>query len=208
MALSRRAVGQVEQGADPDQVAQVLGMTRTAVYAWLARYREGGGRRSGSPLPGRPPRLSGAQVARLYGLVVPRQLRFGFAQARLSPAAPVVPTGLLGGAEPGRVAVEACQARSVHLLTFALVSRLWLPSWLTYRNASNTLAPAGQVTVTCTSTAWPASTSLALLSTSNAGLLVRGSLPSPDTTGKIQPLQPGLGCQEGGHGRAGAAALR
>ena len=71
MALSRRAVGQVEQGADPDQVAQVLGMTRTAVDAWLARYREGGGRRSGSPLPGRPPRLSGAQVARLYGLVVP-----------------------------------------------------------------------------------------------------------------------------------------
>jgi hypothetical protein len=67
MAISRRAVGQVEQGAHPDEAAQVLGMIRTAVYAWLARYREGGGRRSGSPLPGRPPRLSGAQLARLEG---------------------------------------------------------------------------------------------------------------------------------------------
>lgn len=173
---------------------------------WPGTARAAGGAQA------RPPRTATETLGRAGCPPVraggPRQLRFGFAQARLSPAAPVVPTGLLGGAEPGRVAVEACQARSVHLLTFALVSRLWLPSWLTCRNASNTLAPAGQVTVTWTSTAWPASTSLALLSTSNAGLLLRGSLPSRDTTGKIQALQPGLGCQEGGHGRAGAAALR
>jgi transposase len=42
MAISRRAVGQVEQGAHPDEVAQALGMTQAAVYAWLAKYREGG----------------------------------------------------------------------------------------------------------------------------------------------------------------------
>jgi transposase len=35
-----------------------------------------------TPVPGRPPTLSGAQLARLYGLVVgndPRQVRFTFA---------------------------------------------------------------------------------------------------------------------------------
>jgi transposase len=40
--LRIRAVGQVEQGAHPDEVAAGLGMTRAAIYAWLAKYREGG----------------------------------------------------------------------------------------------------------------------------------------------------------------------
>jgi transposase len=64
----------------PDEVAAALGMTRAAVYAWLAKYREGGLEAlKARPVPGRPPKLSGAQLARLYGLVVgndPRQLRF------------------------------------------------------------------------------------------------------------------------------------
>jgi transposase len=81
--LRIRAVGQVEQGAHPDEVAAGLGMTRAAVYAWLAKYREGGLEAlKARPVPGRPPRLSGPQLARLYGLVVgndPRQLRFAFA---------------------------------------------------------------------------------------------------------------------------------
>src|SRR5512132_3670925 len=81
--LRIRAVGQVEQGAHPDDVAQVLGRTRAAVYSWLAKYREGGLEAlRAKPVPGRPPSLSGAQLARLYGLVVgndPRQLRFVFA---------------------------------------------------------------------------------------------------------------------------------
>ena len=42
--LRIRAVGQVERGAHPDEVAAGLGMTRAAVYAWLAKYREGGPR--------------------------------------------------------------------------------------------------------------------------------------------------------------------
>jgi len=40
--LRIRAVRQVEQGAHPEDVAAALGMTRTAVYAWLAKYRQGG----------------------------------------------------------------------------------------------------------------------------------------------------------------------
>jgi transposase len=81
--LRIRAVGQIQQGAHPEDVAQGLGMTRAAVYAWLAKYREGGlDALRAKPVPGRPPSLSGPQLARLYGLVVgndPRQLRFAFA---------------------------------------------------------------------------------------------------------------------------------
>ena len=81
--LRIRAVGQIEQGVHPDEVAQALGMTKAAVYAWLAKYREGGLEAlKARPVPGRPPKLSGSQLARLYGLVVgndPRQLRFAFA---------------------------------------------------------------------------------------------------------------------------------
>jgi transposase len=81
--LRLHAVGQVEHGAHPDEVAAALGMTRAAVYAWLAKYREGGLEAlKARPVPGRPPKLSGTQLARLYGLVVgndPRQLRFAFA---------------------------------------------------------------------------------------------------------------------------------
>src|SRR5919108_6372838 len=81
--LRIRAVGQIEQGAHPDEVATGLGMTRAAVYSWLAKYREGGlDALRAKPVPGRPPKLQGQQLARLYGLVVgndPRQLRFAFA---------------------------------------------------------------------------------------------------------------------------------
>jgi transposase len=81
--LRIRAVGQIQQGAHADEVAAGLGMTRAAVYGWLAKYREGGLEAlKARPVPGRPPKLSGPQLARLYGLVVgndPRQLRFAFA---------------------------------------------------------------------------------------------------------------------------------
>jgi transposase len=81
--LRIRAVGQIEQGAHPDEVAAALGMTRAAVYAWLAKYREGGLEAlKARPVPGRPPKLSGPQLQRLFTLVVgndPRQLRFAFA---------------------------------------------------------------------------------------------------------------------------------
>jgi transposase len=81
--LRLRAVGQVELGAHPEDIAAALGMTRAAVYGWLAKYREGGlDALRAKPVPGRPPRLSGGQLQRLYTLVVgndPRQLQFTFA---------------------------------------------------------------------------------------------------------------------------------
>src|SRR5215211_4999482 len=40
--LRIRAVRQIEQGAHPEDVVAGLGMTRAAVYGWLAKYREGG----------------------------------------------------------------------------------------------------------------------------------------------------------------------
>src|SRR5919202_6174942 len=81
--LRIRAVRQLEPSAHPEDIAQALGMTRAAVYSWLAKYRQGGLEAlRAKPVPGRPPTLSGAQLARVYGLVVgndPRQLRFAFA---------------------------------------------------------------------------------------------------------------------------------
>jgi transposase len=81
--LRLRAVRQIEQGAHPEDVAAALGMTRAAVYGWLAKYREGGLEAlKARPVPGRPPTLSGAQLQRVYTLVVgndPRQLQFTFA---------------------------------------------------------------------------------------------------------------------------------
>jgi len=81
--LRLRAVRQIEQGAHPEDVAAGLGMTRAAVYGWLAKYREGGLEAlKARPVPGRPPSLSGTQLQRIYTLVVgndPRQLQFAFA---------------------------------------------------------------------------------------------------------------------------------
>jgi transposase len=81
--LRMRAVERVEAGAHPEDVAAALGMHRKTVYGWLAKYREGGkDALRARPVPGRPPRLSGPQLARVYALVVgsdPRQLQFEFA---------------------------------------------------------------------------------------------------------------------------------
>ena len=81
--LRIRAVGQIEQGAHPEDVAAGLGMTRAAVYGWLAKYREGGLEAlKARPVPGRPSTLSGAQLQQIYTLVVgndPRQLQLAFA---------------------------------------------------------------------------------------------------------------------------------
>lgn len=81
--LRLRAVDQVEAGAHPEDVAEALGLARGTVYMWLAKYREGGkDALRAKPVPGRPPRLSGDQLRRLYTLIVgadPRQLEFGFA---------------------------------------------------------------------------------------------------------------------------------
>ena len=56
--LRIRAVGQIEQGAHPEDVAAGLGMTRAPVYGWLANTAREALRRSRArPVPGRPPKL-------------------------------------------------------------------------------------------------------------------------------------------------------
>jgi transposase len=81
--LRVRAVRQIEQGAHPVAVAEAIGMRKSTVYGWLATYREGGeAALKAKPVPGRPPKLKGPQLARLYTLIVgtdPRQLQFDFA---------------------------------------------------------------------------------------------------------------------------------
>jgi transposase len=82
-ALRIRAVKRIEAGEHPEDVARTLGMARGTVFGWVAKYREGGleGLRA-RPIPGRPTKLSGEQIRRVYTLVVgadPRQLSFGFA---------------------------------------------------------------------------------------------------------------------------------
>ena len=82
-ALRLRAVDQVEQGSHPEDVAAALGMHRKTVYKWLAKVRSGGrDALRAKAIPGRPPKLSGEQMRRIYDLVVgsdPRQLKFEFA---------------------------------------------------------------------------------------------------------------------------------
>src|SRR3989442_6875040 len=78
-----RAVAAVESGVHPEDVARSLGMARGTVYGWLAMHREGGpDALKAKPVPGRPRKLTGAQLQRLYTLIVgndPRQLSFELA---------------------------------------------------------------------------------------------------------------------------------
>jgi transposase len=78
-----RAVDAVESGVHPEDVAASLGMGRGTVYGWLAKYREGGrDALKARRVPGRPPKLTGEQMRRLYTLIAgsdPRQLEFAFA---------------------------------------------------------------------------------------------------------------------------------
>ena len=82
-ALRIRAVDQVGEGAHPEDVAAALGLHRKTVYGWLAKYREGGkDALKARPVPGRPPKLNGQQLSRLYALIAgqdPRQMQFEFA---------------------------------------------------------------------------------------------------------------------------------
>jgi transposase len=82
-ALRIRTVRQIEKGGiHPDEAAQTLGLARSTVFKWLAAYREGGVEAlRAKPVPGRPPKLTGSQLGRLYRLIAgkdPRQLRFDF----------------------------------------------------------------------------------------------------------------------------------
>jgi transposase len=81
--LRKRAVSSVQEGQSPADVAKAFGVTRAAMYGWLALYRGGGwsaldARKRG----GRPPKLDARTLAWLYGTITsknPLQLKFTFA---------------------------------------------------------------------------------------------------------------------------------
>lgn len=81
--LRIRAVQQVQAGASPEVVAETLGINRTTIYDWLAKYRSGGWHAlRAKPVPGRPPKLSGKQLAWIWQTVAtknPLQMKFEFA---------------------------------------------------------------------------------------------------------------------------------
>jgi transposase len=82
-AIRIRSVKQIEAGARVEDIATSLGLSRSTVFAWVAAYREGGmaGLRA-KPVPGRPPKMSAAQLRTLYTLIVgadPRQYELEFA---------------------------------------------------------------------------------------------------------------------------------
>jgi len=82
-ALRKRAVTAVQEGESPEVVARVFGVSRGAVYGWLARYRDGGwDRLNAKKRGGRRPLLDGKALSWIYRTVTdgdPRQYKFKFA---------------------------------------------------------------------------------------------------------------------------------
>lgn len=81
--IRKRAVERVQAGESPEVVVRTLGFHRSCIYDWLARYRAGGwdGLKA-KPLAGRPKKITGTQIRRLYQAIVgktPLQHRFEFA---------------------------------------------------------------------------------------------------------------------------------
>lgn len=78
-----RAVKRVEAGESPEVVIEALGFHRSAIYKWIALYREGGvealkARKAAGPAP----KLDGKQLRHLYQIILsnhPLQLGFEFA---------------------------------------------------------------------------------------------------------------------------------
>jgi transposase len=81
--MRMRAVKRIQDGESPEVIAGVLGVDRSTVYGWLARYRRGGWNGlKAKQLFGRPPKLDGKKMRWVYGTVTrknPLQLKFAFA---------------------------------------------------------------------------------------------------------------------------------
>lgn len=78
-----QAVKRVEAGESPEDVIRVLGFSRTVIYDWLAKYREGGlDALRAKVVSGRPARLGSRELRWVYQTVTtknPLQERFEFA---------------------------------------------------------------------------------------------------------------------------------
>ncbi len=81
--MRMRAVKRIQDGESPEIIARVLGVDRSTVYGWLARYRRGGWNGlKAKPLSGRPPKVDGKKLRWVYDMVTkknPLQLKFAFA---------------------------------------------------------------------------------------------------------------------------------
>ena len=81
--LRKRGVSAAQDGQPPKLVARILGVQRSTLFGWLARYRRGGwdaldARKRG----GRPPKLTAKMLEWIYNTVTmkdPRQMKFPFA---------------------------------------------------------------------------------------------------------------------------------
>jgi len=78
-----RACEQIENGARAEDVAASLGFNRSTVFGWVAAYRNGGAEAlRAKPVPGRPPKLTRAQMSMLFTMIAgsnPAQYQLDFA---------------------------------------------------------------------------------------------------------------------------------
>jgi transposase len=81
--LRRRAVQSVEAGQSPEVVAKAFGISRGAMYGWLALYNQGGWEAlDAKKRGGRRPRVTGPMLKEVFDTVTqknPLQLQFTFA---------------------------------------------------------------------------------------------------------------------------------
>lgn len=78
-----RAVKAVQSGISPEDVAVTFSVHRTALYKWLALYRDGGwGALKSKPTPGAKPKVDAKKMQWIFDTVTqknPQQLKFEFA---------------------------------------------------------------------------------------------------------------------------------